>query len=120
MVEKISLREKLALFENHWSPKIIGDVNDFHVKLVKIKGEFVWHKHDKEDEMFLAVKGAFTMQFRDGNVEVSEGECVIVPHGVEHCPVAENEAHILLFEPASTVNTGNAGGDRTVAEPERI
>ncbi len=120
MVNRINLAEKLSQFSDHWNPRIIGEVNDAHVKLVKLKGEFVWHAHENEDEMFLVVKGGFTMKFRDGDVEIGEGECIIVPRGVEHCPVAEEEVHILLFEPASTVNTGTAGGDRTVTDLERI
>ena len=120
MPDKINLADKLGKFSDHWNPRIIGEVNDAHLKLVKLKGEFVWHSHENEDEMFLVVKGGFTMQFRDGDVEIGEGECIIVPRGVEHCPVAEKEADVLLFEPASTVNTGTAGGERTVTDLERI
>jgi mannose-6-phosphate isomerase-like protein (cupin superfamily) len=119
MPEKINLAEKLALFSEAWSPRIVGDLNDFQVKLVKLRGEFVWHHHESEDELFLVVRGRFCMRFRDREVWVEEGEFVIVPHGVEHCPFAPEEAHVLLLEPRTTVNTGSAGGDRTVV-PERI
>ena len=118
-MEKVSLAEKLALFQEHWSPKIVGDLNENHVKLVKVLGEFVWHKHDLEDEMFLVVKGRLTIRFRERDVELAENEMLIVPRGVEHLPVAREEAHVLLVEPRTTVNTGDAGGPRTVL-PERI
>src|SRR5262249_48814750 len=110
----------LSLFGDHWSPKIVGEVNDFHVKLVKLKGEFLWHSHATEDELFLVLKGRFYMRLREGDIELSEGEFVIVPRGVEHMPVAEEEVSILLFEPKSTLNTGNVLNERTVAEPEWI
>jgi mannose-6-phosphate isomerase-like protein (cupin superfamily) len=117
--EKANLAEKFAAFEEHWSPKIVGELNGQHVKLVKLLGPFVWHHHDEEDELFLVVKGRFRMEFRDREEWIEEGEFIVVPRGVEHRPVAEDEAHVLLFEPASTVNTGSAGGERTV-EPERL
>jgi len=116
----VNLRQKLALFESHWDPKIVGELNGQHVKLVKFQGEFVWHHHVHEDELFLVVHGSFTMEFRDRTVEVREGELIIVPRGVEHRPVAREEAHVLLFEPVSTRNTGNRVEERTVAKPERI
>ena len=119
-MEKINLAEKLSLFEEHFSPKIVGDLNDNHVKLVKVLGEFVWHSHEAEDEMFLVVKGRLTISFRDGDVELSENEMLIVPKGVEHRPLAREEAHVLLIEPKTTVNTGNSPGERTVPAPERI
>jgi mannose-6-phosphate isomerase-like protein (cupin superfamily) len=119
-LEKVNLAEKFAAFGEHWSPKIVGELNGQHVKLVKLKGPFVWHHHDEEDELFLVVKGRFRMEFRDRDEWIEEGEFVVVPRGVEHRPVAEAEAHVMLFEPATTVNTGSAGGERTVAEPERI
>jgi mannose-6-phosphate isomerase-like protein (cupin superfamily) len=119
-VNKVNLEEKLSLFTSHWDPKIVGELNGQYVKLVKFQGSFVWHKHDHEDEMFLVVRGEFDMEFRDRTVSLREGEFLIVPRGVEHRPVAEREAHVLLFEPASTINTGDAGGPRTVAQPERI
>jgi mannose-6-phosphate isomerase-like protein (cupin superfamily) len=119
-MEKINLRDKLARFDSHWDPKIIGELNGQHVKLVKLEGEFVWHRHDAEDELFLVVHGRFDMQFRDRVLSLDEGELIIVPRGVEHRPVAKREAHVLLFEPAATLNTGNVVTDRTVARPERI
>ena len=118
--ERVNLREKLSLFTSHWEPKIVGEANGQHVKLVKFQGPFLWHKHDHEDEMFLVVRGEFDMEFRDRTVLLREGEFLIVPRGVEHRPVAEREAHVLLFEPVSTVNTGDAGGPRTVPKPEWI
>lgn len=114
-MQKVNLEEKLARISEFWSPKAVGAVNDFHVKLVKLQGEFVWHSHEAEDELFLVLKGRLLMQFRDHDVVVDPGELVIVPHGTEHRPVAEGEAHVLLFEPGSTVNTGTAGGERTRA-----
>ena len=120
MNNKVNLKEKLALFATYWDPKIVGELNGQQVKVVKLKGDFVWHTHEREDEMFLVVFGSFDMRYRDTTVTVNEGELVIVPRGVEHCPSAQHEAHVLLFEPASTVNTGDAGGDRTVHDPQRI
>lgn len=119
-MEKVNLAEKLSLFAAHFEPKIVGALNGQHVKLVKFRGPFVWHKHDAEDELFLVVRGAFEMEFRDRTVTLAEGEFLIVPRGVEHRPSAPAEVHVLLFEPASTVNTGNAPGERTVADPEWI
>ena len=116
----ISLSEKLAQFSEYWSPRIVGELNDSHVKLVKLKGEFVWHQHENEDELFLVIKGKLLIKLRDGDVTLEEGDMVIIPRGVEHMPVAEDEVHVLLLEPKTTVNTGNAGGDRTVAAPEWI
>lgn len=119
-MDKINLKEKLELFSAHWQPKIVGELNGQYVKLVKFQGPFVWHEHDDEDEMFLVVRGRFRMEFRDRDVWLEEGEFIIVPHGVEHRPVADAEAHVLLFEPASTVNTGNTKSQMTVKDPERI
>src|SRR5688572_6650200 len=119
-IDKVNLREKLSLFQSHWEPKIVGELNGQHVKLVKFQGEFVWHHHDHEDELFLVVRGSFRTEFRDRTVELHAGEFLIVPRGVEHRPVAEKEVEVLLFEPAGTVNTGNAGGERTVAKLERL
>ncbi len=119
-MEKINLAEKLASFSSHWKPRIVGELNDQHVKLVKLQGPFLWHHHEAEDEMFLVLKGTLDMEFRDRTVSVGEGEFIIVPRGVEHRPVAEEEVHVLLFEPASTLNTGNVQNERTVSEPERI
>ena len=119
-MRKVDVAQTFTRFTSHWDPKIVGELNGQHVKLVKMRGAFVWHKHDAEDEMFLVVKGAFRMEFRDRSVELDEGQMIIVPRGVEHRPVAEEEAHVLLFEPAATVNTGDAPGERTVANPERL
>lgn len=119
-VGKVVLAEKLAQLHEHWSPRIVGELNGQHVKLVKFRGEFVWHHHDHEDELFLVVGGSFEMQFRDHSVTLREGEFLIVPRGVDHRPVAEEEVSVLLFEPAGTVNTGSAGGDRTVLAPEPL
>ena len=119
-MDKVNLAEKLAQFTDHWTPRIVGELNGQHVKLVKLEGEFVWHRHDAEDELFLVVHGRFDMQFRDRVLSLDEGELIIVPRGVEHRPVAKREAHVLLFEPAATLNTGNVVTDRTVARPERI
>ena len=118
--DKVNIADKLARFSDHFQPKIVGELNGQHVKLVKFQGEFVWHSHEAEDEMFLVLQGAFDMQFRDKTVRIGEGEFLVVPRGVEHCPKAEAEVSLMLFEPAGTVNTGTAGGDLTVPEPERI
>lgn len=104
----INLQQKLSLFSEHWSPKIIAQLNDYHLKLVKVQGEFVWHDHPETDEVFFVVKGKLTILFRDGEVTLNEGEMFVVPKGIDHKPVAENECHILLIEPAGTVNTGDA------------
>jgi mannose-6-phosphate isomerase-like protein (cupin superfamily) len=119
-IEKVNLAEKFNLFEEHWSPKIAGEVNDSYVKLVKFTGEFVWHHHEAEDEMFLVVKGSMTMKLRDRDIEVGEGEFIIVPRGVEHMPVAAAEAHVVLFEPKTVLNTGNVTNERTRPELERV
>lgn len=119
-MQKINLAEKLALFSERWSPKIIAGLNGQHVKLVKSLGEFPWHLHEHEDELFYVVRGWFHMDFRDRSVVLREGEMIVVPRGVEHRPVAEEEVCLLLFEPASTVNTGSAGGEHTVARPDWI
>jgi mannose-6-phosphate isomerase-like protein (cupin superfamily) len=119
-METINLQEKFSLFSDYWNPRIIGEVNDCHVKVVKLKGEFVWHHHEHEDELFLVVKGALRMKFRDHETLVREGEFIIVPRGVEHLPVAGNEVHIVLIEPKTTLNTGNITNERTVAQLQRI
>lgn len=119
-MDKVNIVEKFALFSDYWSPKVVGDLNGQQVKLVKFQGEFVWHHHDLEDELFLVVRGSFRMEFRDRAIELSEGEFLIVPRGVEHRPVADEEVQVLLFEPASTRNTGNAGGPRTARELDRL
>ena len=119
-MEKINIAQKLSLFTEHWQPKIVGELNGQHVKLVRFQGPFVWHHHDNEDEMFLVVKGRFRMEFRDRAVWIEEGEFIIVPRGVEHRPVAEEEVCVMLFEPAGTLNTGNVQGELTAAELETI
>jgi mannose-6-phosphate isomerase-like protein (cupin superfamily) len=119
-MEKVNIRQKLSEFHDHWSPKIVGELNSQQVKLVKFLGEFVWHHHENEDELFLVVRGRFRMDFRDRQVWLEEGELLIVPRGVEHRPVAPEEVHVLLFEPASTLNTGNVTDELTVREPDRI
>lgn len=117
----INLAEKLVRIHEHWAPKIVAELNGQQVKLVKFKGEFVWHHHEHEDELFLVVKGGFRMEFRDRAVELREGEMIVVPRGVEHRPVADEETHVLLFEPASTINTGSAPDDpRTIRACERL
>ena len=118
--DKINLAAKLALFTDHWSPKIVADLNDQQVKLVKFQGEFTWHHHDREDELFLVIAGRLRMQFPDREVVLDPGELIVVPRGVEHRPCADVECHVLLFEPASTLNTGNVVDDKTVRRLERI
>ena len=120
MIEKVNLSEKFNLFHEHWSPKIAGEVNDSLVKLVKFRGDFVWHRHETEDEMFFVVRGRITIRLRDGEVQLGEGEFVIIPRGVEHKPYAEEEAHVLLFEPKTVLNTGDVVNERTRPELERI
>lgn len=120
MIDKVNLAEKFSCFSEHWSPKVAGAINDFQVKLVKVKGEFVWHHHEAEDELFLVVKGRLRMRFRDRDVWVEPGEFIIVPHGVEHLPVADEETHILLLEPKTTLNTGNVRNERTVERLEEV
>ena len=119
-MDNVNLREKFERVKEYWSPKIIGEVNDSYVKAVKFKGEFVWHHHEKEDEMFLVVRGTMRMKLRDRDVLVREGEFVIVPRGVEHMPMAEEEVHVVLFEPKTTLNTGNVRNERTLQELERL
>ena len=117
---KVNLHDKLAQFHEHWSPRIVGELNGQHVKLAKLKGEFVWHSHADEDEFFLVLEGRLTIELRDGSVDLEPGEFYIVPRGVEHRPVAAEETHVLLFEPATTRNTGDVVNERTVHDPERI
>lgn len=120
-IHKVSLKEKFGSFNNYWTPKIAGEINDAHIKLVKLKGEFTWHHHEREDEMFLVVKGRLLMRLRTGDIIVDEGEFIIIPKGTEHCPASiDEEVHVLLMEPKTTLNTGNLVNERTVAEPERI
>ncbi|MBN9501398.1 MAG: mannose-6-phosphate isomerase [Armatimonadetes bacterium 55-13] len=120
MGDKVNLRSKLDSFAEHWTPKIVGELNGQHVKLVKFVGDFVWHSHEAEDEMFYVVRGRFRMDFRDRAEWIEAGEFVIVPRGVEHKPFAEDEVEVMLFEPASTLNTGDAASVLTVANPDRI
>ena len=119
-MDKVNIAEKLAQFDERWSPKVVGQVNDCQVKLAKLEGEFIWHHHEQEDELFLVVSGSLVIKFRDRDVRLDPGEFLVVPHGVEHKPVAEREVHVLLFEPASTLNTGNVRSERTLDELERL
>lgn len=119
-MEKISLLEKFHLFSEHWQPKIIAELNGQAVKLVKVRGEFVWHHHENEDELFYVVKGTLTMKLRDRQVVLNEGEMFVVPRGVEHKPVSDEEVWLMLFEPAETLNTGNVQNERTVNAPARM
>ena len=116
----VNLKEKLSHCPDYWNPRIIGEVNDCYLNAVKFKGDFIWHHHENEDELFLVVKGRLRMKFRDHESIVNEGEFVIVPRRVEHCPVADEEVHVILIEPRSTLNTGNITNERTVAQLERI
>jgi mannose-6-phosphate isomerase-like protein (cupin superfamily) len=118
MYEKISLAAKLATFAGYFSPKIVARLNDYDIQVVKVQGEFVWHKHDETDDFFLVLQGRLTIQLRDQDIELNEGELFVVPRGVEHCPRADVEAHVLLIEPAGTPNTGDAGGPRTARKEE--
>ena len=120
MSEVVNIREKLATFDAHWEPKVVGQLNGQHVRLAKFQGEFVWHAHENEDELFFVISGSFEMLFRERTVTVNAGEFLIVPRGVEHCPRAEVEVEVLLFEPAATMNTGNTGGARTVEDLEQL
>ena len=124
-MEKVNLQQKFALFSEHWQPKVIGDLNNFAVKIVKVQGEFLWHHHDTEDELFLVVKGRLLIQVKedDGSqrdIWLEEGEMVIIPHGVEHRPSAEVETQVLLLEPNTVLNTGTVENERTVLNPERL
>jgi len=119
-MEKVNLAHKFNLFQDYWSPKIVGELDDSYVKLVKLKGEFVWHHHEAEDELFLVVKGRLLIKLRDRDIWLEKGEFVIIPRGVEHLPIAEREAHVLLLEPKSTLNTGNVRSEKTVTDLERI
>jgi len=119
-MEKVNIDEKLALFSDHWNPRVVGELNGQHVKVVKFQGEFVWHDHAAEDELFLVVRGSFRMEFRDRSVTLNEGDFLIVPRGVEHRPVAEREVEVMLFEPAQIKHTGDVESELTVHEFERI
>jgi len=119
-MEKVNIAEKFSLFDDYWNPRIVGELNEQYVKMAKFKGAFDWHHHDSEDELFLVVKGRFRMELRDGVIELEEGEFLIVPRGVQHRPVAQDEVHVLLFEPVSTLNTGNVRTEKTREKLERI
>ena len=119
-MEKVNLNQKFSQFQDYWQPKIAGELNDNYIKLVKLKGEFVWHHHETEDELFLVVKGTLLIKLRDRDIQLQEGEFVIIPKGVEHLPIAEQEAHVLLLEPKTALNTGNVQNERTVSNLERI
>ena len=120
MLQKVNLADKFALFDEYWSPKVVGEVGDMFLKVVKLQGEFVWHKHDEEDEVFYVVKGRLVIRLRDGDVTLEPGEFLVIPRGVEHLPVAESEVRVMLLEPKSTVNTGDVASERTVEALERI
>ena len=119
-MEKVNIQEKFSQFTERWQPKIIGEVNDFYVKAGRLLGEFVWHSHENEDEMFLVIEGVLTIKFRDRDVELHPGEFLVVPKGVEHLPLAKEEVKVIMFEPKSTLNTGNVQNERTVADLERL
>jgi mannose-6-phosphate isomerase-like protein (cupin superfamily) len=114
MIESVNIAEKFGLFQEYWSPKIVGELNDAYVKLAKLKGEFVWHKHEAEDELFLVIQGRLLIKLREKDLWLEEGEFVIIPGGIEHCPVAEEEVQVMLLEPKSTINTGDVRNERTV------
>lgn len=119
-IEKVNLADKLSRFDELWSPRIVGELNGQHVKVVKVAGEFVWHHHEAEDELFLVLDGRLRIQFRDREVSLEAGEFCIVPRGIEHRPVADAECHVLLLEPVGTLNTGNVRSERTVDDPDRL
>ena len=119
-MDKVNLAENVSLFNEYWKPKIVGEVNNFHVKLAKFQGEFVWHHHEHEDELFLVIEGRLRMRLRERDILLGPGEFLVVPHGVEHCPVAEDECHVLLLEPKTTLNTGNVTNARTVPKLDQI
>ncbi|GMT43248.1 MAG: mannose-6-phosphate isomerase [bacterium] len=119
-MSKVNLLEKFSLFDSYWDPKIVGELNNQYIKLAKLKGEFLWHHHENEDELFMVVKGHLTIKLRDGDIELNEGEFYIIPKGIEHMPKAENEAYVLMFEPKSTVNTGSSDSEKTINNLEKI
>ncbi len=118
--EAVDLAQKFSLFSEHWSPKVVARLNDYEIKVVKVKGEFVWHTHEDTDELFIVIAGALTIQLRDGNVSLNPGQLFVVPRGVEHCPIADGEVHALLIEPTGVVNTGDAGGDMTASYDDSL
>jgi len=119
-MDKVNIFEKFSLINSYWDPKIVGELNGQYIKLVKFDGAFTWHSHQDEDEMFLVIKGSFEMHFRDRTITLEEGDFIVVPKGTEHCPEADKEVNVLLFEPISTINTGNKITDKTVLDPKRI
>jgi mannose-6-phosphate isomerase-like protein (cupin superfamily) len=119
-MKKVNLTNKFALFDDHWSPKVVGVVDDYEIKVVKLQGDFVWHAHEGEDEMFLVVAGHLTIRLRDGDIDLGPGEFFVVPKGVEHQPAASAECQVMLFERKGVINTGKANDPRTVHEPERL
>ncbi len=119
-MEKVNVAQKFALFSDYWSPKIAGELNDSYIKLAKFKGEFVWHCHENEDELFLVTMGQLLIKLRDGEVRIGPGEFVVIPRGVEHLPVAEDEVHVILIEPKTTLNTGNVVDEKTVKHLEKV
>jgi mannose-6-phosphate isomerase-like protein (cupin superfamily) len=119
-MQKVNIKDKLNLFNEYWSPKIVGDLNDSHVKLAKLKGEFIWHKHDNEDELFFIIKGTLLIKFRDQDITLQEGEFLIIPKGIEHQPIAKEEVHIMLIEPKTTLNTGDVISDFTKKDLDRL
>jgi mannose-6-phosphate isomerase-like protein (cupin superfamily) len=119
-LNKINLSQKLSLFNEYWSPKIIGDLNDSYIKLAKLKGEFDWHRHDNEDELFFVIKGQLTIKFRDNDIILDEGELIVIPKGVDHLPIASEEVHVMLIEPKATLNTGNVVTEKTKEILDRI
>ncbi|MBR0601598.1 cupin domain-containing protein [Bacillus safensis] len=120
MISKTNVQEKFLKINDYWNPRISGELNDSYIKMVKVKGEFIWHHHDEEDEMFFVCKGKLVIRFRDNEIAVNEGEFIVIPKGIEHQPIAEEEVHLLLIEPKTTLNTGNVVNERTVSIPERI
>ncbi len=119
-MEIVDLREKFSLFQDYWQPKVVGELNGQQVKLAKLKGEFIWHQHEQEDELFMVIKGELTIRLRDDDVDLREGQFFIIPRGVEHLPVAAEECQVLLFEPQTVLNTGNLVNERTVEKPEKL
>ena len=119
-MKKIDIKEKFSLFDEHWSPKIVGELNGQCVKLAKLKGKFVWHQHENEDELFMVMKGKLLIKLQDQDIELTEGQFYIIPRGTEHLPVAEEECHVMLFEPKSVINTGNTKSDKTIKNLEKI
>ncbi|MCY7732691.1 cupin domain-containing protein [Bacillus safensis] len=120
MISKTNVQEKFLKINDYWNPRISGELNDSYIKMVKVKGEFIWHHHDEEDEMFFVCKGKLVIRFRDKEIALNEGEFIVIPKGIEHQPIAEEEVHLLLIEPKTTLNTGNVVNERTVSIPERI